>query len=349
MKNLQSILSQIPKLPGVYTFKDKEKKIIYIGKALNLSKRVNSYFLKTNDIKTKAMVKKIAKIEYFVTNNEIEALLLENNLIKQYQPKYNIRLRDAKSYAMLKITNENLPRIIKCREKVKNQEEYFGPFVSISTLRYLQNIFTDILKIRKCNKKFKPPFNYTPCLNYHINKCSAPCASLISKEEYLKSIDDARSILKGKTKKVIESLRNKMESYSLNQEYELASKVRDQIKTLEEYVAYQYIYTQSNDNCDYIGIYFDYNNAAVTVIHQRKGKIVGKENFFLKNILDYSTILIDFLNTYYLNIDNFPSVVFIPESINTEVLKKAIKLKYKVPIKIQKPVSKKDKNLLILA
>ena len=148
------------------------------------------------------MVKKIENIEYFVTNNEVEALLLENNLIKKHQPKYNIRLRDAKSYAMLKITNEEFPRIIKCREKIDSKNgEYFGPFASVRTIRYLQRIFTDILNIRTCNKKFKSPLKYSPCLNYYIGKCAGLCASLISREEYLKSIDLARDVLKVKQKK----------------------------------------------------------------------------------------------------------------------------------------------------
>lgn len=350
MKNIQSNLNQIPKLPGVYTFKDKEKKIIYIGKALNLSKRVNSYFLKTNDIKTRVMVKKIENIEYFVTNNEVEALLLENNLIKKHQPKYNIRLRDAKSYAMLKITNEEFPRIIKCREKIDSKNgEYFGPFASVRTIRYLQRIFTDILNIRTCNKKFKSPLKYSPCLNYYIGKCAGLCASLISREEYLKSIDLARDVLKGKTKKILDILKNKMENHAANLEYELAAKVRDQIKILEEFIANQYIETHSKDNSDYIGIYNDFNTATITLIQQRNGKIEGKENFVIKNIFNYNTILIDFLNTYYLNITSIPAKIYIPEDVDTKLLKEALKLKHKIPAEIQKPFSKKDKQLLLLA
>ncbi len=349
MKDFQLKLTQIPKLPGVYIFKDNSNKIIYIGKALNLSNRVSSYFVKSNDIKTQVMVKKIEDIEYFVTNNEVEALLLENNLIKQYQPKYNIRLRDAKSYAMIKITNENLPRIIKCREKINDKDEYFGPFASVNTVRYLKKIFTDILKIRKCNKKFTPPFKYNPCLNYHIGKCSAPCASLISQEKYLESIEIARNILKGKTKKILNILKYKMQEYSLKLEYESASKIRDQIKTLEEYIAYQYIDTQSDENTDYIGLYYDFDNAVISLIQQRNGRIVGKENFVLKNIFDYNSILIDFLNAYYLNITNFPSIIFTPENIDADTLKEAINLKHKILVNIKKPILKKDKKLLILA
>lgn len=350
MKNLQLKLSQIPKLPGVYIFKDKEKNIIYIGKALNLSNRVNSYFIKVSDIKTQVMTKKIEDIEYFVTNNEVEALLLENNLIKRYLPKYNVRLKDEKSFAMLKITDEEFPSIIKCREKNRNKnEEYYGPFISVDTIRHLQKIFTDVLNVRTCIKKFKSPLKYNPCLNYHIGKCAGLCASLISREEYLEKIELARDILKGKTKKILSILKTKMENHSSKLEFEMALKVRDQIKILEEYIADQYIDTQSEDNSDYIGIYNDFNNASILLIQQRNGRIVGKENFIINNILDYNSILIDFLNAYYLNVTNIPKNIFIPEDIDITLLKEAIKIKYNIPVEIHKPVNIKDKKLLILA
>ncbi len=350
MKNLQLKLSQIPKLPGVYIFKDKEKNIIYIGKALNLSNRVNSYFIKVSDIKTQVMTKKIEDIEYFVTNNEVEALLLENNLIKRYLPKYNVRLKDEKSFAMLKITDEEFPSIIKCREKNRNKnEEYYGPFISVDTIRHLQKIFTDVLNVRTCIKKFKSPLKYNPCLNYHIGKCAGLCASLISREEYLEKIELSRDILKGKTKKILSILKTKMENHSSKLEFEMALKVRDQIKILEEYIADQYIDTQSEDNSDYIGIYNDFNNASILLIQQRNGRIVGKENFIINNILDYNSILIDFLNAYYLNVTNIPKNIFIPEDIDITLLKEAIKIKYNIPVEIHKPVNIKDKKLLILA
>ena len=350
MKNLRTKLQQIPKLPGVYLFKDINNNIIYIGKALNLFNRVNSYSTQTNDIKTRVMVKKIEDIEYFVTNNEVEALLLENNLIKKLQPKYNIQLRDAKTYPMLKITKKNLPKIVKCREKINDKHEYYGPFISTQTLKILQKIFTKVLKIRSCNKKFSPPYNYTPCLNYHIGKCSAPCASIISIQDYQKSIDMAREILKGKTKTIMRILKNKMEKLSKNFEYESAAKIRDQIKILENFNLLQYIDTQSKENCDYIGIFSDFKNASISLIQERNGKIIGKENFIITNIIDFSAILLDFLKAYYLNITLFPSTIFIPEDIEKiDLLKNALKIKFNTIVEIKKPNSTKHKKILILA
>lgn len=349
MKDLHLKLSQIPKLPGVYLFKDKGKKIIYIGKALNLSNRVNSYFIKLNDIKTQVMTKKIEHIEYFVTNNEVEALLLENNLIKRYLPKYNIRLKDAKSYAMLKITDEEFPRIIKCREKRSKNEEYFGPFVNVNIIRYLQKIFSEVLNIRTCNKKIKTSLKHNPCLNYYIGKCEGLCASLITRNEYIKKIDIARDILKGKTKSILSILKNNMEEHSSKLEFEMALKIRDQIRILEEYVAVQYIDTHSEDNSDYIGVYNDFKNASILIIQQRNGRVIGRENFILNNILDHNSILIDFLNTYYLNTTNIPKNIFISEDLDTTLLKDAIKIKSSIQTEINKPVQIKDKKLLIMA
>jgi excinuclease ABC subunit C len=350
MKNLEKILGQIPKLCGVYLFKDSQTNIIYIGKALNLFNRVNSYFNKNNDIKTQALVKKIKNIEYFVTNNEIEALLLENNLIKQHQPKYNIQLKDSKSFPFLKITSENLPRIIKCREKINPDDEYYGPFVNMAILNFLQKIFVDIFKIRSCKKIFKPPYNYTPCLIYHIEKCLAPCAGYITEEEYLRNINMAREILKGNIKKIISLLKEKMNEHSQNLEFEKAAKIRDELKILEEYDTMQFIDTASQDDADYIGIFSDFNNACVSIISERRGKIINKRNFIITHIVDYTSLLNDFLSTYYLDNTDMPFNIFIQEEINdARLIEYAVKEKFNTNIKIKTPVSIKEKKLVKLA
>ena len=350
MREIHKRAQQAPKLPGVYIFKNNHNNIIYIGKALNLFNRVNSYFSNTNDIKTNALVKKICDIEYFITNNETEALLLENNLIKKNQPKYNIDLKDAKTYPMLKITQEPIPRIIKCREINNNKDRYFGPFVNTQTIKYLQNIFTKILKIRTCSKKLNPPFNHTPCLNYNIDKCSAPCAGHITIEEYMKSIILSSNILKGKTSTMIMSLEKKMNDYSKDLKYELASEIRDHIKFLKDFSVLQYVDTQSEKNCDYVGYYSDFNNAAISVIQERKGKIIGKKEFLMTNILDHVSILSNFLNINYLNNTNLPSQIITSENIDkSDLLKKAIKKRFGLNVKIKRASTKKEKKLVILS
>ncbi|OHD09838.1 MAG: excinuclease ABC subunit C [Spirochaetes bacterium GWD1_27_9] len=350
MNNLQEILSQIPKLSGVYTYKDVNNNIIYIGKAKNLFNRVHSYFNKNTDLKTRTLVKKIDKIEYFVTNNEIEALLLENNLIKQFQPKYNIRLKDSKSFPLIKITKENLPRIVMCREKTNKKDEYFGPYIDSYKIKTILTIFKKYLKIRGCRKKFKSPYNYKPCLNYYIKRCYAPCASFITEEEYLKTIDIAKNILKGNTKPIIEMLTQKMWEHSQNERYERAAETRDQIKSISELETKQFVEMVNGDNSDFIGIFSDFNMASISLIKQRQGKIIGKENFILTNIIDYSTVLPDFLNAYYLNITEFPKHIFIPEKIDdAKILKDAINQKFNITVHIDFPQSPKDKKILQLS
>ncbi|MBN2545670.1 MAG: excinuclease ABC subunit UvrC [Spirochaetes bacterium] len=346
----QEKINNIPNAPGVYIFKDKNSDILYIGKAFNLNNRVKSYFTKTEDIRLKTLGKKINDIECFVTNNEVEALLLENNLIKKHQPRYNINLKDSKSYPMLKITDEFLPRIIKCREKINDYEEYYGPFISIQIIKSLLKIFSKVLKLRPCNKKFKPPYKYNPCLNYHIGKCNAPCASYITEKEYLKAINTAREILKGNTKHIIEILNRKMIGYSEKLNYEQAAKIRDQIKILADYNLLQYMDTSSKDNSDYIGIYSDFKSYCVSIIQQRNGKVIGKESFIIDNAFNYQDFLIDFLNFYYLNITSIPPEVFLQEEIeNGCVLESAIMEKLNLSVKFKKAENLKDKKLIILA
>ncbi|HPO50406.1 MAG TPA: excinuclease ABC subunit UvrC, partial [Spirochaetota bacterium] len=273
MKNFNEIISQIPKSPGTYIYKNVEKTIIYIGKASNLYNRVRSYFNKNTDIKTKTLVSKIDSIEYIVTNNEVEALLLENNLIKQYQPKYNIKLKDSKSYPFIKITKENLSKAVSTRENKNKTDEYFGPFTDTNNVRTILTIFRKYLKIRSCKKKFKPPYNYKPCLNYHIGRCLAPCAGKISEEDYNKNVDIAKSILNGKTKEIIETLTKKMQNFSENMEFEKAALLRDQIAIIKEFSDKQIVDNSNGENSDYVGFYSDYKTAAFSVLKQRGGKI----------------------------------------------------------------------------
>ena len=350
MAKFSKIIKQMPRFSGVYIYKDVKNTVIYVGKAKNLFNRVKSYFNKNTDYKTKVLVKKIKKIEYFITGNEVEALILENNLIKQHQPRYNIKLKDAKSYPLMKITKENLPRIMICREKNNNRDEYFGPFVDIHRLRTIISIFKKHLKIRTCKRKFSPPYRYKACLNYYIKLCSGPCAGIISEEEYLKTIDTARKILEGNTDELIKALSLSMNKLSNSQEYEKAAVIRDQIKSIAELDREQLVETIGSDDSDYIGIYNDFKMASISIIQNRNGKIIGKENFIISNIMDHTSILIEFLNSYYLGITQFPKNIYIPEKIEgMDVLIEAINKKFNIDINIAVPVEIKDKKILQLS
>ena len=313
------LLKNIPTNPGVYLHKDKDGNVIYVGKAKNLINRVSQYFMPGRDVKTRALVRNIASIDFIVTNSEVEALILENNLIKKYQPHYNILLKDAKSFPMIKITNETFPRIVKCREKINKIDEYFGPFVNVRRAQALLATIGKMCKIRKCSKTFKPPYNAQPCLNYHIKRCSGPCAGRISPEEYQQNVEIARQFLKGDITELIANLTKQMMDLSEKMQYERAAAIRDQIKILSEYEDHQVMSVDKSTDCDFVGYYCDYDCVSFSVIQQRGGQILGKDSFWTENVMDWTTVLTDFLKSYYLNLDILPKYVYIqdmPEEID---------------------------------
>lgn len=358
MKKLKQTLQQLPQLPGAYFFKDKNDTIIYIGKAKNLFNRVHSYFNRTNNHRIKILVKNINNIEYLVTNNEVEALLVENNLIKKYQPKYNIELKDAKTYPMIKITKEDFPRIIKCREKRNNKDEYFGPFISVKAVEILLKFFRNALNIRNCSKKISysnsessnsKKNKNSPCLNYYIKKCFAPCCNYISKDDYIKKINIAREILQGKMDDVIVNFNNKMQIHSQNLEFEEAAKVRDQIVLLNK-IKYQIVDTGDKTDSDFIGVFSDFDKATVSIIKQREGKILGKENFIVKKFLEQENVITNFLNVYYLNTKDLPKTVYIEKLFSDQpILCEAISEKFNINFMVTNPKSDKNKKLLVLS
>ena len=350
MDKFKTILDQLPQYQGVYLFKDSGGKIIYVGKAKNLFKRVRSYFLEVKDVKTGALQKKIADIEYFVTNGEAEALILENNLIKENMPRYNIRLKDSKSYPMIKIVKEKYPRILKCREKNNKNDEYYGPFVDNNRISILMDFFKKNLKLRRCSRKLSSDCANVPCLNYHIKRCLAPCASKISEEEYNENIRLARVILKGDITGAVDALRKEMEDSSEKLNYEKAAELRDKIIILENIKESQVVELSNRNNNDYVGYYTDYNASAFSVIKQREGKIIGKENFIVSNVLDFTSVLDDFLKSYYLNIVELPDKIFIQSEIDDiKPLYEALLQKYGKSVSILVPFTISDKNLTRLS
>ncbi len=364
---MKELTDSLPKLPGVYIFKDASGKIIYIGKAKILYNRVRSYFLDNRDIKTAALVKKIADLEYFVTNSEVEALILENNLIKKHTPQYNISLKDSKTYPYIKITKETIPLVIKSRETKNHRDEYFGPYLDSDFIVATRKIFKKILKLRSCRQVLKPPFNKTPCLNYHINQCSAPCAGKITPEDYSKSVDLAREFLKNNYNKILDILTERMNKYSLNMEYEAAAKIRDQIKIIESAQVYQIAENQHAKDTDYIGVMNDFNSAVVSVISLRSGNLIDKKSFYIQRVLKYEELLPDFIKTFYMDRDDIPGRIVIeyqptiPEDrtkgeiecdeIESELIniETAIYQNRNMKVKMVQPSSLTDRRLLKLA
>ncbi len=290
--NNQTIIEKIknlPSSPGVYIYKNDKGKIIYIGKAINLRNRVKSYFQKsrTFDAKTKALVRHIADMEYIVTDNEAEALILEDTLIKRHKPKYNIMLRDDKTYPFIRITNEEFPRIFPTRKVVRDGSKYFGPYTDVRTMKRVLRLIRTIFKIRSCNLKLNTEDiskgKFKICLDYQIKKCDGPCEAKISKEDYLNNVKNAIDVINGKTAKVEKFLLNKMEKYAENLKFEQAAYYRNQYLLLKEYSNSQKIVSTELVDRDVFAIALEDDYFCSIVFNIRDGKLIGKRHYVFKN------------------------------------------------------------------
>lgn len=318
---IEEQLKNLPEKSGVYIMKDENDHIIYIGKAISLKNRVRQYFRDSNDDpKVVAMVKKIADFEYIVTDNELEALVLENQLIKKHKPHYNILLKDDKTYPYIKITNEDYPRILKVRTVLKDGALYFGPYTNVFALNDYLEAVNDIFKLRNCNRNIEKSqkSNERPCLNYYIKKCSAPCNSKITKVEYISDVKDAIEILKGNTDLVKDYLTEKMYQASKNLNFEEAAKLRDKINSLDTLFDKQKIISSDIEkNQDYIAFSHDDTNIVFTVFFVRNGKLSGQESFYFELLFEaieeaYNSFLIQ----YYFSRDAIPDEIIIEKNLN---------------------------------
>ena len=303
---LKTKLESVPALSGVYLFKDAQGKVLYVGKAKNLRNRVRSYFQKRLDNpKTRALVKKIEDLELILTDNEMEAFILENNLIKQYKPRYNVNLKDDKSYPYIRVTNEPYPRIFHTRQIVRDGSKYFGPYTDVKNMKRSLRLINKIFRIRSCKyhideevirkKKIKI------CLDYHIKRCDAPCAGLISQEEYGKLVNQAVQVIRGKTDAIISELKKEMEKAARELQFEKAADLRDRIKQLDVYAARQKIVSGDFGDRDIIAVAYEGKDAACTVLNIRDGKLVGKRQFHLLLVggEEESEIISSVLKFYY--------------------------------------------------
>ena len=286
--NIQEELKKIPDNPGVYLMKNAFNEIIYVGKAKNLKKRVRQYFQsKNHSVKIENMIKNISEFEYIMTDNELEALILEATLIKKHMPRYNTLLRDDKQYPYIKITtNEKYPRVIKVREVKKDNAKYFGPYASVFAVNEIINMINNLFMLRKCSLKLDGTKKAArPCLNYHIGKCTAPCMGGVDEKEYKKEVDKVISFLNGSGDDIIELLTANMMEASKNLDFELAAKYRDQIKSVEIIHEKQKIdAAETTTDQDIIGTAIGIEEACVQVFFIRGGKIIGREHFLLTNI-----------------------------------------------------------------
>ena len=283
---LQTNLKNLPASPGVYQFINKNGKVIYVGKAKNLKHRVRSYFQENpGSAKTVAMVSKIEDLQLVVTDSELEALILENNLIKELMPRYNVNLKDDKSFPFIKVTNELYPRIYPTRKVYNDGSKYFGPYTDVRSMRGSLKMINQIFKIRSCkldltekniaDKKFKV------CLDYHIKKCDGPCENLVSAKEYNEMVDEVIKLLKGKTDDLIKDLKSRMQTAVENLEYEKAAELRDKIDQLNSISSKQKIVNDDDEDRDIFAIAYEGKDSTCAVFNIRSGKLIGKKQLKL--------------------------------------------------------------------
>ena len=316
MFNIEEELKKLPDKPGVYVMRDKNGTIIYVGKAISLKNRVRQYFRKTDKTaRIEKMVSLIDHFEYIVVDNEAEALILECNLIKKNRPKFNVLLKDDKTYPYIKIDlKSDYPGIFITRRVVNDGSKYFGPYANPGAAKEMLDFIKQKYKIRQCRTLKE---RERPCLNYHINRCLAPCMGYIKPEEYIKQIDEIIDLLEGKTDKIIKELEAQMKDASKNLDFEKAASLRDRIQAIERVSEKQKVSNISENNIDVIGIAKSDLQICIEIFFVRGSKMIGREHYFYTDLKDMEDkeILSGFIKQYYLDNPNIPNKIMIREEI----------------------------------
>ena len=349
-------LKKIPNSPGVYIMHDKNDAIIYIGKAKSLTKRVHQYFQPSHDegIKKKQMVEHIDHFEYIVTDSELEALVLENNLIKEHRPKYNTMLRDDKTYPYIKVTlGEGFPRVIFSRKVYKDKARYFGPFTSAGDVRETIELTNKLFHLRTCNKVFPRDMKKDrPCLNYHIKQCPGVCQNYISEDDYMKSVKAAMEFLEGKADPVINSLTEKMTEASKKLEFEKAAGYRDEIAAVKMCVQKQKITDTAGEDRDILAIATDKEDACAVVFFIRDGRMIGRDHFFLnlREDDDKAEMISTFIQQFYSGTPFVPKELFVQEEFpDQQMLEDFLSEKKGAAVHIVAPKRGRKEKLVELA
>ena len=321
MFDLQDELKKLPDLPGVYIMHDKTDAIIYIGKAVSLRKRVRQYFQPSHNegIKKKQMVEHIARFEYIITDSELEALVLECNLIKEHTPKYNTMLRDDKTYPYIRVTmGEDFPRVLFARQRSKDKSKYFGPYTSAGAVKDTIDLINKIYQIRTCNRNLPRDIGVDrACLNYHIHQCAAPCQGLISKEEYAVKIQGVLEFLNGNYSPVIRDLEAKMNQASMDMEFEKAIEFRELLNSVKQIAQKQKMTNTDDEDKDIIAMAADDVDAVVQVFFVRGGKLIGRDHFHIRVGTDETRndIMSTFIKQFYSGTPFIPKEILLQDAI----------------------------------
>ena len=324
MFEIEEELKKLPDKPGVYIMHDEKDDIIYVGKAVNLKNRVRQYFRPSHDegIKKAKMVEQIRRFEYIITDSELEALVLECNLIKEHRPKYNTMLRDDKTYPYIRVTlGEDFPRVLFSRQMKKDKSKYFGPYTSAGAVKDTIELIQKMYQIRTCNRSLpKDIGKERPCLNYHIKKCNAPCQGYISKEEYHKSIEMVLSFLNGNYQPIIKDLEKKMMIASDSLEFERAIEYRELLNSVKQIAQKQKITSFDGEDKDVIALAGDERDAVVQVFFVRGGKLIGREHFYIKIATEDTEgqILTTFVKQFYSGTPFLPREIMLSAEIEDQ-------------------------------
>ena len=321
---IEEELKKLPDQPGVYIMHDSRDAIIYIGKAVSLRKRVHQYFQPSHDegIKKAQMVKQIARFEYIVTDSELEALVLECNLIKEHRPKYNTMLRDDKTYPYIRVTlGEDFPRVLFSRQQKKDKSRYFGPYTSAGAVKDTIELVNKIYQLRTCNRNLpRDTGKDRPCLNYHIHQCTAPCQGYITKEAYRERVDAVVEFLNGNYAPVLKSLEEKMNTASANLEFEKAIEYRELLNSVRQIAQKQKITHTDGEDKDIIALAADDRDAVVQVFFIRDGKLIGRDHFYVKIGTEdtKAQILTTFIKQFYSGTPFIPREIMLPQEIEEQ-------------------------------
>ena len=324
MFDIQEELKKLPGKPGVYIMHDEKDAIIYVGKAVSLKNRVRQYFQASRNkgAKIDQMVTRIRRFEYIVTDSELEALVLECNLIKEHRPKYNTMLKDDKTYPFIKVTvNEDYPRILFSRSMKKDKSRYFGPYTSAGAVKDTIELLRKVYKIRSCQRNLPRDIGKErPCLNYHIHQCQAPCQGYISQEEYRKSIDEVVRFLNGHYDLVLKELEEKMMAASDSLEFEKAIEYRELLTSVQKVAQKQKITDTAGDDRDIIAMASEGEDAVVQVFFIRSGRLIGRDHFYLKSAENDTEgeILSSFIKQFYAGTPYIPAELMLPEEIEDQ-------------------------------
>ena len=355
MFDIKENLKKLPDEPGVYLHKDRLGQVIYVGKAISLKRRVSQYFQKSKnmDPKVSAMVENVEEFEYIRCGNEVEALVLENNLIKKYQPKYNILLRDDKTYPYIKVTNEEWPRIVKTRKIVKDGSKYFGPYSDIGAVNQIVELLNNVGVLKKCSvKEFGE--NFKPCLNYHIGLCDGICQGRVDHDEYMKRVGNCVDFLSGHQSKILEYLQNKMMMYSENLEYEKAAEYRDYINAAKVLLEKQRVVLYHTEDADII-LYAGKGN--IVAFYLRNGMLSGRETFSM-DTMDFEgefqenreDVIEAFIKQYYGTVPNVPGEILLASELeNKKVIEQFLQETTGHKVALNVPKKGEKKNLLDMA